>query len=62
MIETRTEPQASSPERIEKLPQPTVRTLAAEELLGGERMVLIRHGAEMYRLRQTRNGKLILYK
>ncbi|NLG59024.1 MAG: hemin uptake protein HemP [Gammaproteobacteria bacterium] len=31
-------------------------------LLQGQREVLIRHGGECYRLRHTRNGKLILTK
>ena len=32
------------------------------ELLGESREVLIQHGDELYRLRITRHGKLILYK
>lgn len=36
--------------------------LDSECLLQGQREVLIRHGAECYRLRHTRNGKLILTK
>lgn len=42
-------------------PQPAV-MLISEELLQGRSEVLIRHGDEIYRLRQTRNGKLILQK
>jgi hemin uptake protein HemP len=38
------------------------RTWTTEELLGEQREVLIRHGADVYRLRITRHGKLILYK
>lgn len=34
----------------------------SEEILHGEREVLIQHGQETYRLRLTRAGKLILYK
>jgi hemin uptake protein HemP len=34
----------------------------SEELLAGKSEVLIRHGDEIYRLRLTRNGKLILQK
>jgi hemin uptake protein HemP len=37
-------------------------SLSSTELLQGRREVLIRHGEEMYRLRLTRNGKLILHK
>jgi hemin uptake protein HemP len=34
----------------------------SEELLEGRTEVLIRHGNETYRLRRTRQDKLILYK
>lgn len=34
----------------------------SDELLRGSREVLIRHGGEVYRLRHTRNDKLILTK
>ena len=34
----------------------------SEDLLQGQREVLIEHGDEVYRLRCTRNGKLILHK
>ena len=34
----------------------------SEELLGARTEVLILHGNEVYRLRRTRQGKLILYK
>ena len=36
--------------------------LRSEELLGGQREILILHAQEVYRLRVTRNGKLILTK
>lgn len=36
--------------------------LDSERLLGGQREVVIRHGNELYRLRHTRNDKLILTK
>lgn len=36
--------------------------LRSEDLLRGRREVIIEHGAEIYRLRLTRNGKLILQK
>lgn len=36
--------------------------LDSARLLQGQREVLIRHGCECYRLRHTRNGKLILTK
>ena len=40
----------------------TVREVASSELLCGENEMLIRHGDELYRLKLTRNGKLILQK
>ena len=36
--------------------------VASSELLRGENEMLIRHGDELYRLKLTRNGKLILQK
>lgn len=39
-----------------------VREIASSELLLGENELLIRHGDELYRLKLTRNGKLILQK
>ena len=38
------------------------RVWSTDELLGDKREVLIRHGEDLYRLRITRHGKLILYK
>lgn len=38
------------------------RTLPSSALLEGRREVLINHGGEIYLLRNTRNGKLILTK
>lgn len=38
------------------------REITSTEILRGAREVLIRHGDETYRLRLTRNGKLILHK
>jgi hemin uptake protein HemP len=40
----------------------TTTTYLSEALLQGQREVLIRHGEEVYRLRLTKQGKLILYK
>lgn len=36
--------------------------ISSGDLLAGRQEVLIRHGDETYRLRVTRNGKLILQK
>ncbi len=46
----------------ESAPSVDTRILRSEELLGGRREVIIEHGSEIYRLRLTRNGKLILQK
>jgi hemin uptake protein HemP len=40
----------------------TVRTIPSEELLRGERQVVILHHGEPYRLLVTRNDKLLLQK
>ena len=37
-------------------------TISSEELFRGTREVRIRHAGEVYRLRLTRSGKLILHK
>lgn len=39
-----------------------VAVLDSQSLLRGEREVMIRHAGQTYRLRHTRNGKLILTK
>lgn len=39
-----------------------VREVDSATLLAGAREIAIRHGDEIYRLRHTRNGKLILTK
>ena len=38
------------------------RILTSDDILAGEKEVLITHHGEIYRLRETRNGKLILGK
>ena len=38
------------------------REYASRDLLGDDREIVIRHGAETYRLRLTGNGKLLLTK
>ena len=39
-----------------------VRLIRSEDLFCGDPEILIRHGSEIYRLRVTRSGKLILTK
>lgn len=41
---------------------PAPRCVRSEEILRGDVEVLIEHHGELYRLRRTRNGKLILQK
>ena len=57
---------ASRPSRSERAPPAAVGALnpsiESNALLRGTREVLIRHGGEVYRLRHTRNDKLILTK
>ena len=43
-------------------PKQVAREISSSELLRGETELLIRHGDELYRLKLTRNGKLILQK
>lgn len=38
------------------------REMTSTDLLNGAKEILIRHGSDTYRLRLTRNGKLILHK
>ena len=40
----------------------SLRIIRSEDLLCGQTEILIRHGSEVYRLRVTRAGKLILTK
>ena len=43
-------------------PDDATRVIDSQELLQGHVEITIRHGEEIYRLRVTRNGKLILFK
>lgn len=52
-------PNADDPERAAMAGPAEIDSLA---LLNGQREVVIRHGGECYRLRHTRNDKLILTK
>jgi hemin uptake protein HemP len=54
-------PDTAAPD-AERAAAPTVPVLDSRLLLNGGREVLIRHGDECYRLRHTRNDKLILTK
>ena len=57
------DPSPAQPIKPEPQRQPAQKELwYSEELLGTRREVLIKHGDEIYRLRCTRQGKLILNK
>ncbi len=49
-------------ERPAPVEKPNVREVTSDELLRGQNELLIRHGEELYRLKLTRNRKLILHK
>lgn len=54
---------AISPNTGLSAPSPdAARTISSEDLMRGQRELLIEHAGEVYRLRITRNGKLILNK
>jgi len=64
MLEDEADPPIPAPEHVgtsssAREPAPIV---TSEELLRGGREIQIRHGEEIYWLRITRNGKLILTK
>jgi hemin uptake protein HemP len=43
-------------------PGKVLRTISSRDLFGGEKLVIIRHEQEDYRLQMTASGKLILTK
>jgi hemin uptake protein HemP len=53
---------AQPPPGSQSAPDTARVTWTTAELLGQKSEVLIQHGNDVYRLRITRNGKLILYK
>jgi hemin uptake protein HemP len=55
-------PSHSEPQIAQDAGVPVQRVVRLEELLGDDREVLIQHGSEYYRLRLTRNGRLLLTK
>lgn len=55
-------PDAETPAISADSAQPAVRRLSSADLLQGEREIHIAHGDQVYRLRVTRSGKLILQK
>jgi hemin uptake protein HemP len=58
------QPPRSPPTEIPRSPPTQIprESWRSEELLGSRTEVLIEHNGELYRLRRTRQGKLILYK
>ncbi|MCC6470414.1 MAG: hemin uptake protein HemP [Alphaproteobacteria bacterium] len=55
------EGQSSTPATASKAEEP-LRMVDSQELLAGQRELLIKHGGDIYRLRLTSNNKLILMK
>lgn len=57
-------PSDESPESISEKEDADIRmrVVRSEDILSGNSEILIRHGNEIYRLRLTRAGKLILTK
>ena len=53
---------AENDQPAQSVAKQVVREITSSELLRGENELLIRHGDELYRLKLTRNGKLILQK
>lgn len=64
MLEDQTEPPLPTPDctGVTGSAKPPLPIITSEDLLLGGREIQIRHGAEVYVLRLTRNGKLILTK
>ncbi len=60
--ETMTPPETGGQDRQAKPEPVAVATVCATELLGGSRVLQIRHRGEIYTLRITRNDRLILTK
>jgi hemin uptake protein HemP len=52
----------ASPRAAAAQAKPAQRVITSKEILAGDAEVIILHGEEAYRLRVTRNGKLILQK
>lgn len=56
------DPQRPAPVVSQPPPPATPRVIDSSELLAGQHEIWIQHAGEIYRLRLTRNGKLILQK
>lgn len=54
------DPESTDPPKVCETPDTNV--VNSRDLLGGRREIQIQHGEEVYRLRVTRNGRLILNK
>ena len=62
MAEEQPQPPGEQPDKREAEAGTPTATISSEELFRGTREVRIRHAGEVYRLRLTRSGKLILHK
>ena len=58
MDERKEPPPNDAPETSEEEP----RVIDSRDIVGDQVEIMIRHGEETYRLRVTRNGKVILFK
>lgn len=60
--DTSREPGETSDLRARDTNSTPPREIPSDQIFAGTHEVLIRHAGELYRLRLTRNGKLILHK
>ena len=59
---SRTDNSAATPIKTNTIPAPADRRIDSKSLLGDEGRVIIEHDGQLYLLRQTHAGKLILTK
>lgn len=52
----------SNPSSKSVATDPNLRQISSQNLLDGAKEILIKHADQVYRLRETRNGKLIMHK
>jgi len=56
------DPEQKTPATTPEQPAIVKRTIPSQEILAGEKEVWIQHGDSVYRLCETKSGKLILQK
>lgn len=62
MAEEQPQPPVERSDECKAEAVPPAETISSDQLFRGTREVRIRHAGEVYRLRLTRSGKLILHK